>query len=117
MSRLFPVSTRKIKTVNFKSFLAFSIWVGLLLNLREIEPTVSYELFFTKRNACNYCFVEELVYLYLLCTSQAKRLTKGFLASKSTDSRSAGSVGGSYLRHHAKIATFVHRRPLALRLA
>ena len=45
MSRLFRVSTRKIKTANDNNFLAFSIWVGLFLNFREIEPIVSYKLF------------------------------------------------------------------------
>ena len=34
-----------------KNFLAFSIWVGLLLNFRKIEPTISYNRFLVK-NAC-----------------------------------------------------------------
>ena len=45
MSRLFRVSTREIKTANYKSFLAFSIWVGLLRNFRKIQPTVSCKQF------------------------------------------------------------------------
>ena len=49
MLRLFRVSTRKIKTANYKSFLAFSVLVVLFLNFREIEPTVSYKLFLMKK--------------------------------------------------------------------
>ena len=51
MSRLFRVSTLKIETANYKSFLAFSIWLGLFPNFRKIEPTVSYNQFPIK-NAC-----------------------------------------------------------------
>ena len=42
------MSTRKIKTANYKSFLAFYHLVGLFLNFQEIEPTVSYKLFLIK---------------------------------------------------------------------
>ena len=42
------LSPGKIKTVNLKRFLAFYIQVGLLLDHRKIEPTVSYELFLAK---------------------------------------------------------------------
>ena len=49
MSNSFRVSTRKIKTANYNSFLAFLIWVGLFLNFREIEPSVSYKQFLIKK--------------------------------------------------------------------
>ena len=39
----------KIKTANYKSFLAFQILVGLLLNFRKIEPIVSCKLFLLKK--------------------------------------------------------------------
>ena len=48
MSKLFCMSG-KIKTENYKSFLAFQILVGLFLNFRKIEPTVSYKLFLIKK--------------------------------------------------------------------
>ena len=48
MSRLFRVSTRRIKPANYKSFLAFSIWLGLFPNFRKIELTVSYNQFLIK---------------------------------------------------------------------
>ena len=41
--------TGKIKTANYKSFLAFQVLVGLFLNFRKIEPTVSYKLFLIKK--------------------------------------------------------------------
>ena len=47
------LSTQKIKTANYKSFLAFFLtWAGLFLNFREIEPIVSYKQFLIK-NALN----------------------------------------------------------------
>ena len=42
------VSTRKIKPANYKSLLAFSVWIGLFLNFPKIEPTVSYKMFLIK---------------------------------------------------------------------
>ena len=53
MSRVFRVSTRKVKTANCECILPFSIWVRLFLNLREIEPTVSDRPFLILKNACN----------------------------------------------------------------
>ena len=41
----------EIKIVNYKSLLPFQILVGLFLNFRKIEPTVSYKAFRMK-NTC-----------------------------------------------------------------
>ena len=52
-----------IKTSNYSSFLAFLIQVGLFLNFRKIEPTVSYKLFLVKK----YVYLEVVFGLNVLC--------------------------------------------------